>query len=127
MIFQNVVTIFFRLHRNLEKKNYVFQNSCPEEITPPIPLDKSSLGHFSRLSLIPENKREKKGGTESFKILFQLFSNYFSQLVFITKFGKQNYIMSCVYLGIRISQCVSLCFFVFCFFLINIADTEISL
>ena len=113
MIFHNVVTIFFRLHRNLEKKNYVFKNSCPEELTPPIPLDQSSLGHFSRPSLIPETKREKKEGTESFKILFQLFSNHFSQLVFITKFGKQNYIISCVFLDICMSQCVSLFFFFF--------------
>ena len=26
-----------------KKKNYFFKNSCPEEITPPVPLDQSSL------------------------------------------------------------------------------------
>ena len=46
--FYNVVTIFFSLQRKLiEKKNYLFKNSCPEEITPPIPLDQSSLDHLS--------------------------------------------------------------------------------
>ena len=38
-IFDNVVTIFFRLQRKREEKNYLFKNSCPEEITPPIHLD----------------------------------------------------------------------------------------
>ena len=69
--FYNVVTIFFSLQRKLiEKKNYLFKNSCPEEITPPIPLDQSSLDHLSRPSLTPKTKRKKRG-TKSFKILFQ--------------------------------------------------------
>ena len=68
-IFDNVVTIFFRLQRKLEKKNYLFKNSCPEEITPPIPLVQSCLDHLSRPYLIPETKRGKK----PFKILLQPF------------------------------------------------------
>ena len=60
-IFYNVVTIFFRLQRKLEEKNYLFKNFCPEEITPPIPLDQSSLDHLSRPYLFPETKRNKKG------------------------------------------------------------------
>ena len=30
-----VTTIFFRIQRNLEEKNYLFKNSCPEEIILP--------------------------------------------------------------------------------------------
>ena len=60
-IFDNVVTIFFRLQRKLREKIYLFKNSCPEEITPPIPLDQSSLDHLSRPYLILETKRNKKG------------------------------------------------------------------
>ena len=71
MIFDNLVTIFFRLQRKLEEK-YLIKNSCPEEITSPIPLDQSSLDHLSRPSLIPETKRKKRG-TKPFKIVFQLF------------------------------------------------------
>jgi len=57
-----VVTIFFRLQRKLEEeKNYLYKNFCPEEITPSIPLDQSSLDHLSKLSLIPETKRKKRG------------------------------------------------------------------
>ena len=38
MNFDNVVTIILRLQRKLEeKKNYLFKNSCLEEISPPIP------------------------------------------------------------------------------------------
>ena len=60
MIFNNVVTIFFRLQRKLEeKKNYLYKYFCPEEVTPSTPLDQSSLDHSSRLSLIPETKRKK--------------------------------------------------------------------
>ena len=90
------------------KKRILFENSCPEEITPPIPLDQSSLDSLFRPSLIPEIKRKKKGGgwTKPFKILFQPF---FLQVVFITEFGKQSYRISCVYLDI----CMSLCVFVF--------------
>ena len=36
IIFDNVVTIFFRLQRKLEEKNYLFKNSCPEEIPPSV-------------------------------------------------------------------------------------------
>ena len=57
-----------------KKKNYCFKNSGPEEITPPIPLGQSSLGHLSRPSLTPETKRKKGGvggGTNPFKILVQ--------------------------------------------------------
>ena len=61
MIFDNVVTIFFKLQRKCQEKNYLFKNSCPEEITPPIPLDQSSLDHLSRPYLILETKRNKKG------------------------------------------------------------------
>ena len=53
-----------------KKKNYCFKNSGPEEITPPIPLDQSSLDHLSRPFLIPKTKRKKRG-TKPFKILFQ--------------------------------------------------------
>ena len=63
-IFYNVVTVFFSLQRKLtgkKKKNYCFKNSGPEEITPPIPLDQSSLDHLSRPCLILETKRNKKG------------------------------------------------------------------
>ena len=57
-----MVKIFFRLQRKLEEeKNYLYKNFCPEEITPSIPLDQSSLDNFSRPSLIPETKRNKKG------------------------------------------------------------------
>ena len=74
-IFYNVVTIFFRLQRKLEEKNYLFKDSCPEETTLPIPLDQSSLDHLSRPYLIPEIKRNKKTkrGTNPFKILLQPF------------------------------------------------------
>ena len=77
MIFNNVVTIFFRLQRKLEKKNYLFKNSCPEEITPPIPLDQSSLDHLSRPYLISETKRNKKGEQS----LLESYSNHFFLLV----------------------------------------------
>ena len=63
-IFDNEVTIFFRFQRKLEEKNYLFKNSCPEEITSPIPLDQSSLDHLFRPSLSPEIKRKKKGGVQ---------------------------------------------------------------
>ena len=32
-IFDSMVTIFFRLQRKLEEKNYLFEDSCPEETT----------------------------------------------------------------------------------------------
>ena len=47
-IFDSMVTIFFRLQRKLEENNYLFMNSCPEKITPSIPLEQSSLDHLSR-------------------------------------------------------------------------------
>ena len=60
-----MVKIFFRLQRNLDqKKKNLIKNSCPEEITPSVPLDQSSLDHLSRSSLNPERKKKKK-------ILFQ--------------------------------------------------------
>ena len=67
-VFDNVVTKIRRLQRKLEEKNYLFKNSYPEEITPPIPLDQSSLGHLSRSPLIPETKSKKRrlGGGEAF-------------------------------------------------------------
>ena len=112
-----MVTIFFRLQRKLVGKNYLFKNSCPEKITPPIPLDKSSLGHFSRPSLIPETKREQS--------LLKSYSNHFSQLVFINKFGKENYVISCLFGYMYVSMCV---FVLFCFFFLDkIAAAEISL
>ena len=114
-IFDNVVTIFFRLQRKLKEKNYLFQNSCPEEITTPLPLDHSTPDHLSRPSLIPESKRKKKKKNGEQSLLKSYFKN-FLQIVLITKFGKQSYRMSCVYLDICMSQCVSF------FFLDNIAD-----
>ena len=70
MIFDNLVTIFFRLQRKLEEK-YLIKNSCPEEITPRIPLDQSSKDHLSRTYLILETKRKKKKkkGNKTFKNL----------------------------------------------------------
>ena len=102
-IFYNVVTVFFSLQRKLtgkKKKKYCFKNSGPEEITPPIPLDQSSLDHLSRPYLIPETKRKKREEQS----LLKSYSNHF---LFITKFGKQSYRISCVYLDICMSQCVS--------------------
>ena len=49
------------------KKKIFFKNSCPEEITPVISLDQSSLDHLSRPSLIPETKRKKKVGESLLK------------------------------------------------------------
>ena len=46
-----MVTIFFRFQRKLEEKKYLFKNSCPEEVTPPIPLDKSHSGSDSKVSV----------------------------------------------------------------------------
>ena len=43
------------------RKNYLFKNSYPKEITPPIALDQSSLDHLSRPCLSPETKSNKKG------------------------------------------------------------------
>ena len=48
--------------RNIYKKKK--KNSCPEEITSPIPLDQSSLDHLFRPSLSSEIKRKKKGGSK---------------------------------------------------------------
>ena len=70
-----------------EKKKRSLQNSCPEEITPPIPLDQSSLDHLSRPYLIPETKRNKKGKQS----LLKSYSNHFK---IITQFGKQSYRIS---------------------------------
>ena len=62
-----------------------------------------------------ETKRNKKVGGKPFKILLQPF------FLFITKFGKQSYRISCVYLDVCMSQGVS---FVF---LIILLIAEISL
>ena len=128
-IFDNLVTIFFRFQRKLEEKNYPFKNSCPEAITLPIgdgqgglvcyrlwvtksgtrlsdwaeliPLAQSFLDHLSRPYLILETKSgKKKGGGQS------LLKSY----LFITKFGKWSYRISCAYLYVCMSQCVSLFF-----------------
>ena len=55
------------------KKNIFFKDTCPEEITPFIPLDQNCLDHLSRPSLIPETKRKTKVGEKPFKILFYPF------------------------------------------------------
>ena len=53
---------------SLKKNKNLSKNSCPEQITPPLPLDQSSLDHLSGPSLIPETKRKKR--TKPSKILF---------------------------------------------------------
>ena len=44
-----------------KKKKYLFKNSCPEEVTPPVPWGQSSPDHLSRPSLILKTKGKKKG------------------------------------------------------------------
>ena len=92
---------------SLKKKTSLFKNSCPEEITPSVTLDQSSLDHLSRLFLIPETKRNKKGEGS-------LLKSYSNNFLFITKFGKQSYRISRVFGCMHVSVCVS--------FFNNIAD-----
>ena len=76
IIFLNVVTIFFRPQRNLEKKKYLFKNSCHKEIAPPLTLDQCSLDHVSKSSVMPETNKQTKA-------LIMFFSSCYLWLVSI--------------------------------------------